>query len=351
MNLPGDTAAEDPAGGPRVTAVIVAYGAEPLLVESVRSALASDGVSADVVLVDNGCTDGAVDRLEGCPGVRVLRPGRNLGFAEGCCVGVEASAAPLVALVNPDAVCDPAALGALAAVAAQLDVGLATASVRLADRPELLNSAGNEVHFLGLSWSGAFEEPASSHATPRDVCAASGAGMAFRREVWDRLGGFDGEFFAYYEDADLSLRCWLAGLSVRYVPGAVITHRYSFSKSTEKYFLLERNRWVSTLSVASARRLLVSLPGMVAQELALSLMARRQGWTAEHRRARRWILSHRRWIAARRRRVQATRTRTDAELADLFAVRLAPANMEVPALLERVQPLLDLYWRIIRVLL
>lgn len=351
MNLPGDGGGAAAAVDPRVTAVIVAYGAEPLLEESVHSALASNGVRADVVLVDNGCTDGAVDRLEGTPAVTVLRPGRNLGFAEGCRVGVDVAAAPVVALVNPDAVCDPTALSALVSVASRPEVGIATASVRLADRPDLLNSAGNEVHFLGLSWSGAFEESATAHATAREVCAASGAGMAFRREVWDRLGGFDGEFFAYYEDADLSLRCWLAGLSVRYVPDAVITHRYSFSKSTEKYFLLERNRWVSTLSVASARRLTLSMPGMLAQEVALSLMARREGWAAEHRRARRWILAHRRWIVARRRKVQATRTRTDAEMAHLFAVRLAPANMEVPALLARVQPLLDLYWRIIRSLL
>ena len=341
MNLSGD----------RVTAVIVAYGDEPLLEESVRSALDSDGVLADVVLVDNGCTDGAVDRLDGCRGVTVLRPGRNLGFAGGCRVGVAAATAPVVALVNPDAVCDPAALRALTDVASQPGIGIATASVRLADRPELLNSAGNEVHFLGLSWSGAFEEPASDHALPREVCAASGAGMAIRRDVWDRLGGFDEEFFAYYEDADLSLRCWLAGLSVRYVPDAVITHRYSFTKSTEKYFLLERNRWVSTLSVASSRRLLLCLPGMLAQELALSLMARHEGWTSEHRRARRWIRQHRSWIRARRRRVQATRVRTDSELAHLLAVRLAPANMEVPALLARVQPLLDLYWRVVRSLL
>jgi GT2 family glycosyltransferase len=134
---------------PRLSAVIVAYGPDPWLERSVEAVLASEGIDVDVVVVDNGGTEGIVDRLEGLEGVRVVRPGRNTGFAEGCDLGVAASTAPLVALVNPDAIVAAGALAALAATAADPTVGIATASVRLADRPALLNSAGNDVHFLG----------------------------------------------------------------------------------------------------------------------------------------------------------------------------------------------------------
>ena len=148
----------------RVTAVVVAFGAEPLLPDCVRSVLASEGIETEVVLVDNGCTDGSVDAVRALEGVHVVEPGRNLGFDEACNIGVAAGSGDFVALVNFDAVVHPDALARLAAVAADPPVGIATASLRLDDRPDHMNSAGNEVHFLGYSWCGGLGEPASRYA-------------------------------------------------------------------------------------------------------------------------------------------------------------------------------------------
>ncbi len=68
---------------PTVTAIIIGYGDEPWLEQSVKSALASTGVVADVVVVDNGCTDGGVELVRPLDGVTVAEPGRNTGFAGG----------------------------------------------------------------------------------------------------------------------------------------------------------------------------------------------------------------------------------------------------------------------------
>ncbi|MDP9072304.1 MAG: glycosyltransferase family 2 protein, partial [Actinomycetota bacterium] len=214
----------------RVTAVVLAYLAEPWLERSVASVLASEEVRADVVLVDNGCTDGAVERLDGTAGVTVVRPGTNLGFAGGCNFGADHATGEVLALLNGDAVVAPDALAALAEVAMKPDVGIATASVRLGDEPHRLNSGGNEIHFLGFSWAGRFGEEAARFVDERDVLGASGAGMALRRELWGELGGFDARYFAYHEDAELSVRCWQRGLRVVYVPQAVVIHRYEFSR-------------------------------------------------------------------------------------------------------------------------
>ena len=203
----------------RVTAVIVAYGDQPLLPAAVESVLASRGVEVEVVLVDNGCTDGGVDAVRGLAGVTVIDPGRNLGLDAACGVGIAAGSGDFVALVNSDAVVQPDALATLVAVAADPGVGIATASLRLHDEPDLMNSAGNEVHFLGFSWCGGLSEPASRFTTPRDVASASGAAMVMRRELWDATGGFPSEFFMYYEDAELSLRSWRLGRRVVFVPG------------------------------------------------------------------------------------------------------------------------------------
>src|SRR5262249_39686035 len=132
--------------GPRVSVVIVAYGAYPALATCVRAVLDSEGVEADVVLVDNGCTDGGVDGVRGEDAVVVVDPHRNLGFAGGAVAGASAATGEFLAFVNPDAVVAPHALARLVAVAAAPDVGIASASLRLADEPATMNSAGNPVH-------------------------------------------------------------------------------------------------------------------------------------------------------------------------------------------------------------
>ena len=331
-----------------VDVVVVAFGPEPWLPRAVDAALGSIGVEARVVLVDNGGTEGAVDELAGRDGVTVVRPGRNTGFAEGCDLGVAAGTAPLVALVNPDAVVEPGALAALAAVARRPEVGLATASVRLADRPERLNSAGNDIHFLGLSWSGCFDEPAADHDRPRDVTGASGAGMMVRRDVWEALGGFDPEFFAYHEDADLSLRCWHHGWAVRYVPEAVVHHRYEFSRNGAKFGLIERNRLAMVLTTFGPRQLALTAPALVALELVMVAFAARQGWVGAKLDGYRWLVGHRGWLRRRRRRLQAERRVSEAEMAPRFVERLQAGNFDAPSWFAPFDRLLAAYWRLVR---
>ncbi len=335
----------------RVSAVVVAYGPEEWLERSVLALLDSVGVDVDVVLVDNGGTGPIVDELARRERVQLIRTGDNVGFATGCNLGAAANDLPFIALVNPDAVVAPDALAELVAVAREPGVGLATASVRLAEHPDRLNSAGNIVHFLGLSWSGYFDELAADHPERREVTSASGAGLLCRREVWDQLGGFCDEFFAYCEDADLSLRSWLQGWPVVYVPSAVVTHRYEFSRNPVKYRLLERNRVIMTVSCFGPRHLLVIAPLLIALEAGTLLLAVMQGWWREKFAGYWWLLRHVSWLRRRRRAVQSTRARSERELAVLFNAHLDPANLELPAAVAPVDRLLAGYWRLARRLL
>ena len=336
---------------PTVTAVVVAFGAEPWLERAVGAALASSGVDVDVVLVDNGCTDGAVERLALDARVTVVRPGSNLGFAGGCNVGAEVATGEWLALVNPDLVVHAGCLARLVAGAIKHDATITTASIRLADQPDLLNSAGNAIHWTGMSWSGSFAEPAAMHDQPRPACAASGACLAVTRGDWQRLGGFDADFFAYYEDADLSVRAWQSGGRVVFLPDAIADHRYEFGRRPEKYFLLERNRLLMVLSCWDPRTVLVALPVHLGLEAGLLVLAARQGWWRQKLDAYRWLLAHRREIRARRRAVQAQRTVRDRELAHLFSAALTPANIELPRWWPHADRILRAYWAVARRLL
>src|SRR3954464_9409481 len=118
---------------PTVTAVVLAWGDEPVLEEAVRAVLASEDVRPDVVLVDNGCTSDAVEVLAAVAGGTVVRPGENLGFAAGCRPGARRATGDYVAFVNGDAVVRSDALAHLVAGLGgpDDDIGLTTASLRL----------------------------------------------------------------------------------------------------------------------------------------------------------------------------------------------------------------------------
>ena len=172
--------------------------------------------------------------------------------------------------------------------------------------------------------------------------------MAIRREVWDALSGFDEQYFAYYEDADLSLRCWQRGWTIRYVPRAVVLHRYEFSRHDTKLYLAERNRLLLVLTCFGARLLAIVAPALLAVELAMSATAVSQGWGRQKVAGWRWLWQHRADIAARRAQVQAARSVPDRALARLFAEHLDPGNAPPPAWAQPFDRVLRAYWLVAR---
>jgi GT2 family glycosyltransferase len=331
---------------PRLTAVVLAWGEEPVLVECVESLLASKDVDVDVVLVDNGCTDDAVEQLADTPRVTVVRPGRNLGFAGGCNEGARHARGELLAFVNGDAVVEPEALARLVD-ALDDSVGLASGSLRMYDDPGTINSAGNPVHFLGLSWAGGLGRPAGEFAAPRDVASATGAATVCRADRFAALGGFWEPMFAYCEDTELSLRCWQRGWRVVYVPDAVVLHRYEFSRNSRKLYLLERNRLLLVLTLFSARTLALVAAPLLALEAAMLAVAVKDGWGRQKVAGWGWLLRHPGVVRRRRREVQAARTVPDARLAHLLTGDVTPGvpGLSVPGPLRVLS---RAYWRAVR---
>jgi GT2 family glycosyltransferase len=342
---------QGPASQASVTAVVLAYGPEPLLSRCVQALLTSSGVLLDVVVVDNGCRPDAVDALRDLSRVQVVTPACNLGFTGGCNLGASVAAGDVLVFVNSDAVVEEKAVAALVAALGRPGVGIASGSLRLMDRPEVMNSAGNPVHYLGLSWAGGLGMPASSYGRARPVASATGAVMAIQRTKWDALGGFCDPLFAYCEDMELSLRCWQRGWTVQYVPDAVALHAYEFHRNPLKMFLLERNRLFVLLTLYEARTLLLLLPALLGLELAVLGAAVAQGWWRQKVRGWWWLVEHRQELRARRAAVQRARTVPDGDLAGLLTARFQPGDLtgfRAPAPLTLVS---TTYWRLVRRLL
>lgn len=314
----------------RVSAVVLAYGDEPWL-ELCLTALREDGGDElEIVVVDNGCTFEGFDELVERVGGSVLRPASNLGFASGCNAGARSATGDVLVFVNSDAIVERGCIDGLVAALADRRIGLASACIVLADSPERVNSVGNPVHVSGLTWAGGFGDPVSLHTRSMPVTSATGCVLAARRETWTELGGFWDDLFAYLEDTELSLRCWLRGLEVQYVAGARARHHYEFGRNDRKFYLLERNRLLLIATLYRTTTIVRLAPVLLLFELLMLLLALRQGWLPAKLRGWFWIVRHFSLVRRRRRHVQRTRSCGDQVILTRLRRRLDPSNVSAP---------------------
>lgn len=330
----------------RATAVVVAYRAGDGLGRLLDSLEGQEALQ-EVVVVDNGGGP-EIEAARARDGVRVIDPGRNVGFATGCNVGAAASGGEVLVFLNPDTVATPGAIAQLARTLRDPAIGIAMARLRLLDRPELLNSRGLEVHVSGISWAGGYGERAEALSELTDVPAASGTALAIRRDTFRELGGFTDELFMYQEDLLLGWKARLAGLRVVVDPAADVYHDYAYGRNVAKHYLLERNRLVFLLSTYSPRLLALLSPVLVSTEVAMAAHAAREGWLREKLRGWAWLAGNLRWLLRQRRTTQRLRRIPDRELADLLTPTLSPAMIELPAAARAANRLVEAYWRLAR---
>lgn len=287
----------------RASIVVVSYNSAGYLPHCLGSIAAELGSADELIVVDNGSSDGSADLVaERYPWARLLR-GENTGYAGGNNAGAAVARGEFLVLLNPDTALAPCALEALLApFAAHAAVGLTTARIVHMQRPDVVNACGNTVHLTGLTYCRGAGRPAAEFAAQCEVDAVSGAAFAIRRALFEQLGGFDEQFFMYVEDTDLSLRARLAGYSVQYVPGAVVQHDYRMSYSPTKAFYLERNRHLMLLKNLSGATYTRLVPALLLGELitwAFLLLKGPRFWGVKPR-AYRWLWTHRADIVTRR---------------------------------------------------
>ena len=179
----------------------------------------------EVVVVDNGSSDGSAALASGRPGVRVIELGRNLGFAAAANRGIGTVETESVALVNTDVVLAADWLERMqVALGSAPDVGAVACKMVDLEDPSVLYDAGDVLRRDGVcEQRGRFERDDGSFDEPGEVFAASAGAALYRRGAVLDVGGFDERFFLYLEDADLGLRLRLAGWRCRYEP-AVARH-------------------------------------------------------------------------------------------------------------------------------
>lgn len=266
---------------PRTVAVVVPSWNSLGLLPRCLGSLREQGAEVELLVVDNGSSDGSVAYLER-EGVPHLALPANVGFAAAVNLGAGRVAAPSVLALNADTVLEPGCIGRLLE-ALEGDDSLGGVQPRIlqlegdgAARPDpaaaRLYSAGQALTADGRALergAGQAQSPRSLEA--REVFGVCGAACLLRRELFDDLGGYDERYFAFYEDVDLNVRARIAGWRFGYVPDAVVWHLGNASWQAEaprpaawNARLVARNRLATQVKFMPAR----ALPRIAAVEVA-----------------------------------------------------------------------------------
>jgi hypothetical protein len=261
------TTAIDPSG-PLVSVIIVSFNGLAHLRECLDAVLAQTYPSLEIVLVDNGSTDGSDDFVgRTYPAVKLVRSETNLGFAGGNNLGGRHSAGDYVYFLNNDTRADRDAVAALMR-AREAHPEHAVFGSFLLDHadPTRVDSAGDTFYWMG--WTFAYRGyPAALFDRPRSIASAKGAAVLYPRALLDRLGWFDADFFLSFEDVDLSLRARHAGARILFVPESRVHHKGFASlggtRSPLNVYYASRNYQLAVLKTFPLPVLLRFLPGFV----------------------------------------------------------------------------------------
>ncbi len=203
--------------------------------------LISQSQKSEIIVVDNRSVDDSANLIKTkYPAVTLLEQTRNLGFAGGVNVGIKKAmedGADFIALFNNDAVADKDWLKSLSeALESSPKLGIAAPRL-LTSNGRQIDSTGEMYTVWGLPYPRGRGEPTSNkYEQSTDIFAASGGASLYRVKMLEEIGLFDEDFFAYYEDVDLSWRAQLAGWKVMYVPEAIAYHQIGATSSKIKGF-------------------------------------------------------------------------------------------------------------------
>lgn len=259
---------------PRASVVVVNWDGLAMLEQCLAVVVpAAQGAGDEVVVVDNGSRDGSVEWLRRTwPEVTLVQNDRNEGFARAVNQGIAASRGQYIATINNDAVPEAACWLDEPVRALVQDPGLwAVAMCLVFDTARgTVQSAGVAVDRAGAARDRASGTPLAGVAGAEVFGPSAGAAL-YRRTALAALGGFDEEYFAYYEDVDLAWRARRAGLRCALVP-SVIRHQYSATSRRDpnrKAYLLARNRTRLLAKNASAAQLCLGAPRVLLYDLGL----------------------------------------------------------------------------------
>ncbi|MCM1027884.1 MAG: glycosyltransferase family 2 protein [Roseburia sp.] len=234
----------------KVTVVIPNYNGIRFLADCLDALLEQESGTPEygILVVDNGSDDGSAELLrEKYPAVKVQALPENTGFCHAVNVGIRMAETPYVILLNNDTRVRPGfVINLLRAIEQHEKAFSVSARMLMWDRPELLDDAGDQYCVLGWAYARGKGKPADAYDRPCSVFSACAGAAIYRKAVFEEIGYFDEEHFAYLEDLDIGYRARLFGYENYYEPSAEVLH-YGSASSGSRY-----NEWKTGLAAANS---------------------------------------------------------------------------------------------------
>jgi GT2 family glycosyltransferase len=293
----------------------------------------------EVIVVDNESNEVALSALKRDFGdVVFFGLKENLNYAEGNNFGIAHSSGKFVVTLNNDTIVDKNWLEPLLKVGLANPEALYQPKILFLENPEMVNSLGNTVHLFGFAFPIAIGKRAVN-ATEHTgnvvkVFYCSGACIFTSRKVFDKLGGFDSNYWTYYEDVNLGWKGNLYGYPSYVVSDSVIYHRWGVAHGREltrqKLFLLERGRLSSLFRNLSARSIFMLIPFIISLDFVMIVyLIPRKGMAKAKFKATLSLLKNWKTIRLERKMIQKSRTAKDREISQLFATIIEHPYLEL----------------------
>jgi len=310
-----------------------------------------------ILVIDNNSTDGSVEYIERTwPEIELIKNNSNLGFAAANNIGLQQAVDcnfDYAYLLNQDTVVQSDFLQQAIKVAETSEIiGAVQSKLLLYSDKSKINSIGNEIHYLGFAFAGGYKLPDKPLAV-KEITYPSGAGVLLNVKCLKKIGFFNPEFFMYHEDVDLGWRLWLAGYSILLAPESLVYHKYEFSRSIKKYYYMERNRYLVIFQNYKLSTLLLIAPALIFMDIVMFFYSFFSGWWLEELRVHYYFLIPANWIKIfkARKKIQKNRRIGDKEIMKRFVGKILFQDLANPLLKYVGNPILNLYWRIIKVII
>lgn len=208
-----------------LTVIIPNYNGKHFLKECFQS-LKNQNHLFEVIVIDNDSQDGSVDYIQQeYPEFTLMSNHRNLGFATAVNQGINASSSEYILLLNNDVQLEPETISNLLKCIKTDENIFAVSSkmIQYHDRAKM-DDAGDEYTILGWTRRVGYGKSPDNYVREREIFSACAGAAMYRRSVFEEIGYFDENFFAYMEDVDISYRARIHGYNCFYCPEAVVYH-------------------------------------------------------------------------------------------------------------------------------
>ena len=233
---------------PSVTVALVNHNSRDDVLTCIDSVLEQDypSTQVEIIVVDNASTDGSVEAIRSTfPTVQVIANDDNVGFAPAINQAARAGRGEMLALINNDAVAEPDWLREL--IAPMVDNARIRCTGGLVVEPDgtTIQFGGGRLTFYGHGIEAHEGEQVTDRLHAEPSIFVTGASLATPRAFYLDIGGFDDDFFAFFEDVDYGWRVWVLGYETWFIPAARIRHKahgtISRAGNARWRYLLERN--------------------------------------------------------------------------------------------------------------